>query len=173
MQGKRVRGVTRVVRAGQGACLHGRCEGDSKLAHAKPAYAAAKFSLRARRPPVVEGKFKNRTLCKMRKECGTRLGEATLDPDICRQTHDECGFRGSALTYPLLRRERPARRFTSLSSSPHRKNKTGKMKLRGGSQLRRAVSCMPRPVRPAARCPAEQARLAPAWGWLQPCQGNR
>ena len=71
VQGKRVRGVTRVVRADQGACLHGRCEGDSKPAHAKPAYAAAKISPRACRPPVVEGKFKNRTLCKMRKECGT------------------------------------------------------------------------------------------------------
>src|SRR5712664_1979103 len=50
VQGKRVRGVTRVVRAGQGARLHGRCEGDSKPAHAKPAYAAAKISPRACRP---------------------------------------------------------------------------------------------------------------------------
>ena len=62
VQGKRVRGVTRVVRADQGACLHGRCEGDSKPAHAKPAYAAAKISPRACRPPVVEGKFKSRKL---------------------------------------------------------------------------------------------------------------
>ena len=38
VQGKRVREVTQVVRAGQGACLLGRCEGDSKPAHAKPAY---------------------------------------------------------------------------------------------------------------------------------------
>jgi hypothetical protein len=30
-----VRGVTRVVRAGQGACLLGCCAGDSKPAHAK------------------------------------------------------------------------------------------------------------------------------------------
>src|SRR6266478_6654537 len=36
VDGKRVRGVTRVVRAGQGARLRGRCEGDSKPAHAKP-----------------------------------------------------------------------------------------------------------------------------------------
>src|SRR6266851_771559 len=52
VRGKRVRGVTRVVRAGQGACLLGRCEGDSKPAHAKPAYAAPKISPRACRPPT-------------------------------------------------------------------------------------------------------------------------
>src|SRR6266478_658993 len=71
--GQASQGVPRVVRAGQGACLHGRREGDSKPAHAKPAYAAAKIPPRACRPPVVEGKFKNRTLCKMRKEGGARL----------------------------------------------------------------------------------------------------
>jgi hypothetical protein len=42
----RVKGVTRVLRVGQGACVLGRCEGDSKPAHAKPAYAAPKFSPR-------------------------------------------------------------------------------------------------------------------------------
>src|SRR6266851_960719 len=53
VRGKRVRGVTRVVRAGQGACLLGRCEGDSKSAHAKPAYAAPKISTSLSATPPV------------------------------------------------------------------------------------------------------------------------
>ena len=51
VRGKRVRGMAGVVRAGQGACVVGCCEGDSKPAHARPAYAARKFSARACRPP--------------------------------------------------------------------------------------------------------------------------
>src|SRR5712664_13433 len=51
VRGKRVRGMAGVVRAGQGACVVGCCEGDSKPAHARPAYAARKFSARAGRPP--------------------------------------------------------------------------------------------------------------------------
>ncbi len=51
VRGKRVREMAGVVRAGQGACLHGRREGDSKPAHAKPAYAAPKISPRACRLP--------------------------------------------------------------------------------------------------------------------------
>ena len=49
---KRVKGVIRVV-LGQGACLLGRCEGDSKPAHARPAYAAPKISPRACRLPAA------------------------------------------------------------------------------------------------------------------------
>ena len=52
VRGKRVRGVTRAVRVGQGDCLLSCCEGDSKPAHAKPAYAAPKISPRACRPPA-------------------------------------------------------------------------------------------------------------------------
>src|SRR5258708_34731817 len=44
VRGKRVRGMAGVVQAGQGACVVGCCEGDSKPAHARPAYAALKFS---------------------------------------------------------------------------------------------------------------------------------
>src|SRR6266403_5860215 len=40
VRGKRVRGMAGVVRAGQGACVVGCCEGDSKPAHARAAYAA-------------------------------------------------------------------------------------------------------------------------------------
>jgi len=52
VRANRVRGATRVLRVGQGACVLGRCEGDSKPAHAKPAYAAPKFSPRGCRPPA-------------------------------------------------------------------------------------------------------------------------
>ena len=44
VRGRRVRGMARVVRAGQGAYLLGRCERESKSAHAKPAYAPPKIS---------------------------------------------------------------------------------------------------------------------------------
>jgi hypothetical protein len=57
--GKRVRGMARVVQAGQGACVVGCCEGDSKPAHARPAYAARKYSARACRPPANHAR--NRT----------------------------------------------------------------------------------------------------------------
>ena len=42
MRGTRVRGVERVVRAGQGACVVGLPRSDSKPAHARPAYATPK-----------------------------------------------------------------------------------------------------------------------------------
>src|SRR5258708_25789264 len=42
-----------VVRVGQGASVVGCCEGDSKPAHARPAYAARKFSARACQPLLL------------------------------------------------------------------------------------------------------------------------
>ena len=53
VRGKRVRGMARIARAGQGACVVSCCEGDSKPAHAKTCVCGTQFSAPACRPPLT------------------------------------------------------------------------------------------------------------------------
>src|SRR6266446_7194282 len=87
-RGKRVRGMAGVVRAGQGACVVGCCEGDSKPSHAKPAYAGPKFSARACRPPAGAGSLAVKGLAKASPTLA-KLAEMGL-PRV------SCGVKGRA-----------------------------------------------------------------------------